>query len=72
MDLEARKIYQNKPGSYTCQSCNSQVDAPRHCGHHMYVEVHDDGAHWICWMGAKCGDKMVDTCCDTMDLKAIE
>lgn len=67
-DLENMKKFQNMAKEYQCENCSKLLEAPMHCNHPMHIE----NAHWICWMGSECGDKMVESCCDSSKLIAIE
>ncbi len=68
VDHKKMKQYQNMAKEYTCGSCSSKMEAPMHCGHPMHPETKEDGEHWICWMGASCGDKVINACCDAIKL----
>jgi hypothetical protein len=60
--------YQNLPKEHICENCNTEMDAPMHCGHGMHVENLEDGPNWVCWMGTSCGKKLIDSCCDNSSL----
>ena len=64
-----KQNHQNLSRNYVCENCKVQIIAPMHCDHAMHIEVKDDGPHWVCWMGSKCGDELISQCCDLMNLK---
>lgn len=65
---------QDFAGEYVCSNCNTEFEAPHHCGRGMIV-INDNGFFmWRCWKGEHapcCGKPSVislDTCCDSQDI----
>lgn len=67
--MKAKKL-KNLTRNYKCNTCNSEFEAPMHCGHAMHPEVKDDGVHWVCWMGSRCGDEKIDSTCEGANIIA--
>ncbi|MHA2168332.1 MAG: hypothetical protein ACXAB7_00335 [Candidatus Kariarchaeaceae archaeon] len=63
--------YQNMAKEYKCQSCDTQVSAPMHCGHPMHLEDLEGKTTWVCWMGITCGMQEFNACCSNPNLNAM-
>ena len=70
MDLDKR--YQNLDAHHTCTNCSAEVTPSKHCGHPMHLEDLESGREWVCWMGASCGHKAYEACCDSPSLPVFE
>lgn len=46
-------------GNLECETCNTTIELPNHCGKPM----HQEGDELVCWMGASCGHQVIPEHC---------
>jgi hypothetical protein len=70
--------YKNMTREYACENCQTNLNAPMHCGNAMHLEDLNNGRYWVCWMGAtSCGNKATSKqeytpCCDGPSIPVYE
>ena len=52
----------------TCKNCGTKVAPSKHCRLQMHLEKLNGTLEWVCWMGASCGHKVFEPCCNAPSL----